>query len=139
MKYLPPSRRGGRLGAALALTAAASLTFAACGGGGNTGTPRGEASASGGGGDEDRRHADHQDQHQPLLHLHAEGRGGGRAKANSVTHHDGRRARRTATRTARCKAIEAAVARGDKGILITPNGPGVNAAIETARRRQACT
>lgn len=32
------------------------------------------------------------------------------------------------------KAIEAAVARGDKGILITPNGPGVNPAIENARK-----
>ncbi len=31
------------------------------------------------------------------------------------------------------KAIEAAVARGDKGILITPNGDGVNSAIENAR------
>jgi ABC-type sugar transport system substrate-binding protein len=31
------------------------------------------------------------------------------------------------------KAIEAPVARGDKGILITPNGPGVNSAIENAR------
>ena len=33
------------------------------------------------------------------------------------------------------KAIEAAVARGDKGILITPNGPGVNAAINNARKQ----
>ncbi len=31
------------------------------------------------------------------------------------------------------KAIEDAVARGDKGILITPNGPGVNPAIKQAR------
>jgi fructose transport system substrate-binding protein len=31
------------------------------------------------------------------------------------------------------EAIEEAVARGDDGILITPNGPGVNPAIETAR------
>ena len=31
------------------------------------------------------------------------------------------------------KAIEAAVARGDKGILITPAGAGVNAAIDNAR------
>ena len=31
------------------------------------------------------------------------------------------------------KAIEAAVARGDKGILITPSGEGVNSAIENAR------
>jgi len=33
------------------------------------------------------------------------------------------------------KAIEAAVARGDKGILIAPNGPGVNAAINAARKQ----
>ena len=33
------------------------------------------------------------------------------------------------------KAIEAAVARGDKGILITPNGPGVNSAIDNARQQ----
>ena len=33
------------------------------------------------------------------------------------------------------KAIEAAVARGDKGILITPNGPGVNSAINKARKQ----
>jgi fructose transport system substrate-binding protein len=31
-------------------------------------------------------------------------------------------------------AIEAAIARGDKGILITPNGPGVNSAIAKARK-----
>lgn len=31
------------------------------------------------------------------------------------------------------EAIEEAIARGDKGILITPNGPGVNPAIEKAR------
>ena len=44
MKYLPPNRRGTRLTAALALTAAASLMFAACGGGGSeTGAPGAEA------------------------------------------------------------------------------------------------
>jgi ABC-type sugar transport system substrate-binding protein len=31
------------------------------------------------------------------------------------------------------QAIEDAIARGDKGILITPNGPGVNPAIQKAR------
>ena len=30
-------------------------------------------------------------------------------------------------------AVEDAIARGDKGILISPNGPGVNAAIKKAR------
>lgn len=33
------------------------------------------------------------------------------------------------------KAIEAAVARGDQGILITPSGPGVNSAIRNARQQ----
>jgi len=33
------------------------------------------------------------------------------------------------------EAIEAAVSRGDQGILITPNGPGVNTAIENARKQ----
>ena len=33
------------------------------------------------------------------------------------------------------QAIEAAMTRGDQGILITPNGPGVNTAIENARKQ----
>jgi fructose transport system substrate-binding protein len=32
-------------------------------------------------------------------------------------------------------AIEAAVTRGDQGILITPNGPGINTAVENARKQ----
>ena len=68
MKYLPPSRRGIRLAAALALTAAASLMFAACGGGGNTGTPGAEGSASGWRWRrENRRHVDHQDNTNPFF------------------------------------------------------------------------
>ena len=47
MKYLPPNRRGSRLAAALALTAAASLVFAACGGGGDTGGAGSEGSPGG--------------------------------------------------------------------------------------------
>ena len=47
MKYLPPNRRGTRLGAALALTAAASLAFAACGGG-DTGPGSEQSPAEGG-------------------------------------------------------------------------------------------
>ena len=46
MKYLPPNRRGSRLAAALALTAAASLAFAACGGG-DTGGAGSEGSVAG--------------------------------------------------------------------------------------------
>ena len=33
------------------------------------------------------------------------------------------------------EAIEAAVARGEQGILITPNGPGINTAIDNARKQ----
>ena len=51
---------------------------------------------------------------------------------NGVDYHDGRR-QGDGDEDSQIKAIEAAVARGDKGILITPNGPGVNAAIENAR------
>jgi fructose transport system substrate-binding protein len=43
------------------------------------------------------------------------------------------RHRRTATRQGQVQAIEDAIARGDSGILITPNGPGVNPAIKKAR------
>ena len=50
MRCLSPKRRGTRFASVLALTAAASLTFAACGGG-STGTPGGEASGGGGGGE----------------------------------------------------------------------------------------
>ena len=42
-------------------------------------------------------------------------------------------ARRTATRTPRSRPIENAISKGDAGILITPNGPGVEDALVKAR------
>ena len=42
-------------------------------------------------------------------------------------------ARLTATRSRQINAIDTAIARGDKGILITSNGPAVNAALRQAK------
>src|SRR5215213_11559511 len=132
MKYLPPSRRGVRLAAAVALTAAASLTFAACGGGGNTGTPEAEGSASGGGGGgEIAVTLITKDNNNPFWISMQKGAEDAAAK-NGVTLTKAAGAK-DGDEDGQVKAIEAAVARGDKGILITPNGPGVNSAIENAR------
>jgi fructose transport system substrate-binding protein len=130
MKYLPPNRRGTRLAAALALTAAASLTFAACGGGGST--PGAEGSASGGGGGEatpvtlitkDNNNHDWISKQKSAEEAAAKD---GITLTKAAGAKDG-------DEDGQVKAIEAAVARGDKGILIAPNGPGVNSAIENAR------
>jgi fructose transport system substrate-binding protein len=130
MKYLPPNRRGTRLAAALALTAAASLTFAACGGGGST--PGAEGSASGGGGGEKVAVTlITKDNNNPFWIAMQKGADEAGAK-NGVTITKAAGAK-DGDEDGQVKAIEAAVARGDKGILIAPNGPGVNSAIENAR------
>jgi fructose transport system substrate-binding protein len=135
MKYLSPNRRGTRLGAALALTAAASLMFAACGGGGSTGTPGGEASASGGGGGGGEIPVTliTKDNNNPFWISMQKGADDAAAK-NGVTLTKAAGAK-DGDEDGQVKAIEAAVARGDKGILIAPNGPGVNDAIENAKNQ----
>ena len=130
MKYLPPSRRGVRLAAAVALTAAASLTFAACGGGGNTGTPEAEGSASGGGG-EIAVTLITKDNNNPFWISMQKGAEDAASK-NGVTLTKAAGAK-DGDEDGQVKAIEAAVARGDKGILIAPNGPGVNDALDNAK------
>jgi fructose transport system substrate-binding protein len=131
MKYLPPNRRGARLAAGLALTAAASLTFAACGGGGQTGSPGAEGSASGGGGEAVAVTLITKDNNNPFWISMQKGAEEAAAK-NGVTLTKAAGAK-DGDEDGQVKAIEAAIARGDKGILITPNGPGVNNAIENAR------
>jgi fructose transport system substrate-binding protein len=131
MKYLPPNRRGARLAAGLALTAAASLTFAACGGGGQTGSPGAEGSASGGGGEAVAVTLITKANNNPFWISMQKGAEEAAAK-NGVTLTKAAGAK-DGDEDGQVKAIEAAVARGDKGILITPNGPGVNSAIENAR------
>jgi fructose transport system substrate-binding protein len=133
MKYLPPNRRGARLAAGLALTAAASLTFAACGGGGSTGTSGGEASGggSGGGGGEVPVTLITKDNNNPYW-ISMQKSADAAAAKDGITLTKAAGAK-DGDEDGQVKAIEAAVARGDKGILISPNGPGVNSAIENAR------
>jgi fructose transport system substrate-binding protein len=130
MKYLPPNRRGTRLAAALAFTAAASLALAACGGGGGTGEPGGEATGGEAGG-EIAVTLITKDNNNPYWISMQKGADEAAAK-NGITLTKAAGAK-DGDEDGQVKAIEAAVARGDKGILISPNGPGVNSAIENAR------
>jgi fructose transport system substrate-binding protein len=131
MKYLPPNRRGVRLAAVVALTAAASLTFAACGGGGDTGTPGAEGGGGGGGGEPVAVTLITKTSTNPFFIAMQEGaKAAGEKNGVTITTAAGKADGDTDTQV---KAIEAAVARGDKGILITPAAAGVNTAIENAR------
>jgi fructose transport system substrate-binding protein len=133
MRYLPPKRRTFRLAAAVALTAAASLALAACGGSTGSGAPGAGASSGGGGGGGGSVAVTliTKDNNNPFFiamqkGAKEEGAKDGVAITLAAGAKDG-------DEDGQVKAIEAAVARGDKGILITPNGPGVNSAIENAR------
>ncbi len=131
MKYLPPSRRGARLAAAMAVTAAASLMFAACGGGGSTGSPEGQSSEGGGGNEKIAVTLITKTDTNPFFIAMKQGaEAAGEKNGVSITSAAGKADGDTDTQV---KAIEAAVARGDKGILITPAAAGVNSAIENAR------
>jgi fructose transport system substrate-binding protein len=132
MKYQPPSRRGLRLAAAVAMAAAASLTFAACGGGGDTGTPGAEGSASGGGGDEEVAVTliTKTSTNPFFIAMQKGAEEAGKANNVSITTAAGKEDGDEATQI---QAIEAATARGDAGILITPATDGVNPAIQAAR------
>jgi fructose transport system substrate-binding protein len=132
MKYLPPNRKGTRLAAGLALTAAASLTLAACGGGGNAGSPQAQGSASGGGGGGAIAVTlITKDNNNPFWISMQKGAEDAASK-NGVTLTKAAGAK-DGDEDGQVKAIEAAVARGDKGILIAPNGPGVNDALDNAK------
>jgi fructose transport system substrate-binding protein len=128
MRYLPPNRRGTRLGAALALTAAASLMLAACGGGG-TGQPGSEAT---GGGDEEIAVTliTKTSTNPFFISMQKGAEEAGKANNVSITTAAGKEDGDEATQI---QAIEAATARGDAGILITPATDGVNPAIQSAR------
>jgi fructose transport system substrate-binding protein len=127
MKYLPPNRRGTRLGAALALTAAASLMFAACGGGGE---PGGEAT----GGEAAEPVAvtliTKTSTNPFFIAMQKGAEEAGKANNVTITTAAGKEDGDEATQI---QAIEAAIARGDAGILITPATDGVNPAITEAR------
>jgi fructose transport system substrate-binding protein len=128
MKYLPPNRRGSRLAAALALTAAASLAFAACGGGDTGGAGSQESPAEG---EEIAATLITKTSTNPFFITMQKGaEEAGKANNVSITTAAGKEDGDEATQI---QAIEAAVARGDAGILITPATDGVNPAIQEAR------
>src|SRR5215203_5482242 len=130
MNPIPSIARGRRLTAGVALAAAASLALAACGGGGDTGTPGAEGSEGGGGGEESAVTLITKDNNNPYWISMQKG-------ADEAAPKNGLTLTKAAGASdgdedGQVKAIEAAVARGDKGILISPNGPGVNSALENA-------
>jgi fructose transport system substrate-binding protein len=130
MKYLPPNRRGSRLAAALALTAAASLAFAACGGG-DTGGAGGEASPGGEAAEPVAVTLITKTSTNPFFIAMQKGaEEAGKANNVTITTAAGKEDGDEATQI---QAIEAAIARGDSGILITPATDGVNPAITQAR------
>jgi fructose transport system substrate-binding protein len=115
----------------VAVTAAASLTFAACGGGGSTGSPEAEGSASGGGGEKIAVTLITKTSTNPFfISMQKGAEEAGKANNVSITTAAGKEDGDEATQI---QAIEAAVARGDAGILITPATDGVNPAIQSAR------
>ena len=133
MNPIPSIARGKRLTAGVALAAAASLVLAACGGGGDTGTPGAEGSegGGGGGGDEVAVTLITKTSTNPFFIAMQKGaKEAGQKNGVTITTAAGKSDGDTDTQS---KAIEDAVARGDKGILITPAGPGVNSAIDNAR------
>src|SRR5215204_3711145 len=125
MISIPSIARGRRLTGGVVVAAAASLALAACGGGGDTGTPGGEA-GGGGGGEEAAVTLITKDNNNPYWISMQKGADAAAPK-NGVT-----LTKAAGKADGQVKAIEAAVARGDKGILISPNGPGVDSAIENA-------
>jgi fructose transport system substrate-binding protein len=131
MKYLSPKRRGSRLAAGLALTAAASLMFAACGGGGDTGEPGSEATGGGEAAEPVAVTLITKTSTNPFFIAMQKGaEEAGKANNVTITTAAGKADGDEATQV---QAIEAAIARGDAGILITPATDGVNPAITQAR------
>ena len=131
MKYPLPMRRRRRLFGALALAAAAALALSACGGDeGGTGEP-GASASEGGGGEEVAVTLITKTSTNPFFIAMQKGaEEAGKANNVSITTAAGKE---DGDETTQIAAIEAAVARGDQGILITPATDGVNPAIEQAR------
>src|SRR4029450_2123241 len=103
----------------------------ACGGGGGSATPEGSSSGGGGGGGEVAVTLITKDNNNPFFS--AMQKGAKEAAAKSGVPLTLAAGAKDGDEDGQVKAIEAAVARGDKGILISPNGPGANSAIGTAR------
>ncbi|MGI3780941.1 MAG: substrate-binding domain-containing protein [Janthinobacterium lividum] len=133
MKKFVPLVSGRRRGVAagVVLAAAASLTLTACAG---SATPSGSSSGSGAaGGGKIAVTLITKTSTNPFFLAMKKGAEDEAAKDGvTLTYAAGAQ---DGDEDGQIKAIEAAVARGDKGILITVNGPGVNSAIEQARKQ----
>ncbi len=131
MKYPLPIRRRGRFVGVLALTAAAALALSACGGGdAGSGTPSGGSSDAGGGEDIAVTLITKTSTNPFFIAMQKGAEEAGKANGVTITTAAGKE---DGDETTQISAIEAAVARGDKGILITPATDGVNPAIQAAR------
>ncbi|WP_204911976.1 substrate-binding domain-containing protein [Microlunatus spumicola] len=120
-------RRGLAVGVVLA--AAASLTLSACGGSADSGS----SDSGNGGGKTTAVALITKTSTNPFFLAMKKGAEDEAAKDGvSLTYAAGAE---DGDEDGQVKAIEAAVARGDQGILIAPNGPGVNAAINNARKQ----
>ena len=109
----------------LAAVAAGSLVLGACGGDDDS------SSATSGDGEEVAVALITKNSTNPFFVAMQDGaKEAGESEAVSVTVAAGKE---DGDEEGQVQAIEEAIARGDKGILITPNGPGVNPAIERAR------
>jgi fructose transport system substrate-binding protein len=125
--HLPLGRRRG-LAAAVVLAAAASLTLSACGGSASPGSD-----GSAGGGKTTAVALITKTSTNPFFLAMKKGAEDEAAKDGvTLTYAAGVA---DGDEDGQIKAIEAAVARGDQGILIAPNGPGVNSAINNARKQ----
>ena len=115
----------------MALSAAAALVLSACGGG-DTGSPEPGSSEPAGGGDEEVAVTliTKTSTNPFFIAMQKGAEEAGKANNVSITTVAGKEDGDEATQIA---ALEAATARGDKGVLITPATDGVNPAIEQAR------
>ena len=121
--------RSPRLVATLALAAAASLVLSACGGGGDSAEPGG--SAGGGGGEQLAVTLITKTATNPFfISMQKGAEEAGKTNNVDITTAAGKEDGDEATQI---QAIEAAIARGDDGILITPATDGVNPAMQQAR------
>jgi len=134
MTFGSPSGRRSRIMPAIALVSIGSLGLAACGGSdsGSGGSGSGSGS-SGGGGEKVAVTLITKDSTNPFFV--AMQKGAKEAATKNGVDLTVAAGRADGDEAGQVTAIENSIAKGDKGILITPNGPGVNSAIKKARQQ----
>jgi fructose transport system substrate-binding protein len=132
MFTFPSMTRRSRLATGVALAAAVALALAACGGGGGTGTPGGAGSEPAGGSEKVAVTLITKDANNPYW-VAMQGGAKATAEAQGVSPLTIGFGAKDGDEQGQVSVIEEAIARGDKGILIAPNGPGVNDAITKAK------